>query len=79
MSKIEEKRIGGSVLRLKFCGMSFARKYTILVNCLKLSYIIVTLSKMVDRTCHFSIGRIYASMNASLKSKSNESEEVYFG
>jgi hypothetical protein len=43
------------------------------------TYIAVTLSKTVDRTCHFSIGPIHAIMNASLKSKRNESGEVSFG
>ena len=43
------------------------------------TYIAVTLSKTVDRTCHFTIGRIHASMNASLKLKRNESGEVSFG
>ena len=43
------------------------------------TYIAVTLSKAIDRACHFSIGRIHAIMNASLKSKRNDSEEVSFG
>ena len=42
------------------------------------TYIAVTLSKTVNRTCHFSIKRSHASVKASLKMKGNESEEVYF-
>jgi hypothetical protein len=43
------------------------------------TYIAATLSKPVNRTCHFSVGCIHASMNSSLKSKRNELGEVYFG
>ena len=43
------------------------------------TYIAVTLSKPLDRTFHFSIRRSHALMNASLKMKGNELEEVYFG
>ena len=43
------------------------------------TYIAVTLSKTVVRTCHFTIGRIHASMNASLKLKRNDSGQVSFG
>ena len=43
------------------------------------TYIAVTLSKTVVRACHFTIGRIHASMNASLKLKRNESGQVSFG
>ena len=43
------------------------------------TYIAVTLSKPLDRTCHFSIGHIHASMNTYLKMKGNELEEVFFG
>jgi hypothetical protein len=43
------------------------------------TYIAVASSKIVARSFHFRIGCIYTSMNASLKSKRNESEEVYFG
>ena len=73
--KTEEKRIGGSVLRFEFCGFSFGRKKKLVRNGGVETYIAVTLSKTVDRTCHFIIQRIHASMNASLKSKRNDSGE----
>jgi hypothetical protein len=76
MSKNEGKRIGGSILRLEFGGISFCRENK---TCETVeTYIAVTLSKTVNRTCHFSIRRSHSSINASLKMKGNESEEVYF-
>jgi hypothetical protein len=51
----------GSVLRFEFCGISSQKNLRNGVE----TYIAVTLSKTVDTTCHFSIGCIHASINAS--------------
>jgi hypothetical protein len=75
-SKIEEKRIRGSVRRFRILSASVLVAKKSQRNGVE-TYIAVTLSKMVDRTCHFSMRRIRTSMNGSLKLKRNESGEVY--